>query len=286
MSLQSTIPQYQLYGQPITKHAELDFHIQTIAAFNEKFDHYHHPHRHPNLYQLSWITGGTGVHSMDTQSFPLAPNSLYLLAPGIVHTCHSSNHLSGFVLHFSPAFLPSSIIPLADNTFQFIKVQPTDSQYITDIFTKIHQEFNEVQKGQLQMIQSLITMLLIYKDRLVFKQTSSLSTNRTTDISQQFQWLVNTHFTTNKRLAFYAKTMNISVAHLKDCVKATTGIAASELIQKRVILEAKRQLIYSQLSISEIAYQLGFRDANYFFKFFRRHVGQSAGVFRKERREG
>ena len=107
MSLHQYIPQYQLYGQPKTKFDDLPIHIQTIENFGKKFGQHHHAHQHPDLYQISWITGGTGTHSMDTQSFDFRPNSLYILSPGIVHTCHSSTNLTGFVLHFSEDFLPS-----------------------------------------------------------------------------------------------------------------------------------------------------------------------------------
>ncbi|MEM1123642.1 MAG: helix-turn-helix transcriptional regulator [Bacteroidota bacterium] len=277
-----TIPQYQLYGQLAKRHDQLDFHIQTIEAFNDKFNHYHHPHRHTSLYQLSWITGGNGFHSIDTKSFPLTENCLYLLAPGIVHTCHASQDLTGFVLHFSPAFLLPSPTPLTNANFQLLQANKFDGQQITEVCQKILQEFKQAQKGKFQMIQLLLTMLLIHKDRFLSQQENTLSKNNQTNIYQQFQTLVNQHFATEKRLAYYAKALNISVAHLKDCVKRITGNSATTIIRNRLLLEAKRQLIYSQLSISEIAYQLGFNDANYFFKYFRKYVGQPAGNYRKE----
>jgi len=66
MSEPITIPYYQLYGQLIQSTANLSFHIQTIEAFNQKYGHYHHPHRHPDLFQMVWVTVGNGVHTMDT----------------------------------------------------------------------------------------------------------------------------------------------------------------------------------------------------------------------------
>lgn len=279
--MQPTIPHYQLYGQEKSTHKEMDVHIQTIEIFNTKYGQYHHPHRHPDLYQMVWVTGGNGIHTMDEASYEMRPNCLYTLSPGIVHACRSSPDLQGFVLHFSAAFMLQHSGKQQDNTFHFGAANSTDSQQITHVYQQIYQEFYQVRTGRTALIQSLITMLLVYKDRLVLPAATNNNPNDRQAINQQFQSLVNEHYTNQKKLDFYATALHISIPHLKESIKNATGITASELIQRRVILEAKRQLIYSKLSISEIAFLLGFADANYFWKYFRRIIGQSPGEFRK-----
>ncbi len=281
MSTQPTIPHYQLYGQQKSANQRLDVHIQTIEAFNEKYGHYHHPHRHPDLYQMVWVTEGHGIHTMDEASYKMRPNCLYTLSPGIVHTCHSNANLKGYILHFSEAFMLQHTQKQAANTFHFGAANPTDSQQITHIYQQIHQEFHQIRLGKERLMQSLISMLLVYKDRLALPAATEHAPNGKQAINQQFQNLVNEYYTNQKKLDFYATALHISIPHLKECIKKATGLTASELIQKRVILEAKRQLIYSQLNISEIAFLLGFADANYFWKYFRRIIGQSPGEFRK-----
>lgn len=282
MSLQASIPQYQLYGQTKTLHTDLLFHIQKIETYNEKYGCYHHPHRHPNLYQMVWVTKGTGIFKIDTEEYPMSPNCLYTLSPNIVHTCKSSADMEGYILHFSTSFIALSNQQKI-NTFHFGKAFNIDIQEVTQIYTQIYREFNQIRKGREQFIQSLISMLLIYKERLSDNEKTTSVRNGFQVINSHFQQLVDEHFTKQKKLTFYANLLNISPAHLKDSIKKTTGLTASELIQKRVILEAKRQLIYSQLSVSEIAFALGFSDANYFWKYFRRYVGCSPGEFRKQR---
>lgn len=282
MQPSSVIPHYQLYGQPQKNQTSLSFHIQTIEAFNRKYGHYHHPHRHPDLYQMVWVTGGSGVHTMDMATYKMQPNCLYTLSPGIVHTCRSSQDLKGYILHFSADFMLQYAGKQENPIFHFGQARPSDSQLITHIYQQILTEFIQVRKGREQVIQSLIMMLLVYKNRLISFKESNTTIDSSQIVNQQFQRLVNEKYASEKRLSFYAKALNISTAHLKENIKNTTGINASEIIQKRVILEAKRQLIYSQLTISEIAFLLGFADPNYFFKYFRRLVGQSPGEFRKE----
>ena len=281
MSIQATIPHYQLYGQQKSTNQTLDVHIQTIEAFNEKYGHYHHPHRHPDLYQMVWVTEGNGIHTMDEASYEMRPNCLYTLSPGIVHTCRSNIDLKGYILHFSEVFMLQHTSKQSANTFHFGVANLADSQQITHIYQQIHQEFHQVRSGRERLLQSLISMLLVYKDRLVLPSATNNNPNGRQAINQQFQNLVNEHYTNQKKLDFYATALHISIPHLKESIKNATGITASELIQRRVILEAKRQLIYSKLSISEIAFLLGFAEANYFWKYFRRIIGQSPGEFRK-----
>jgi len=282
MSLHPIIPHYQLYGQKEVSSDTLSVHIQTIDAFNEKYGHHHHAHRHPHLYQMVWVTKGSGIHTMDTATYKLRPNCLYTLSPGIVHTCQNSAEIEGYILHFSPDFMVAHSRSPITNTFHFGQANAPDNQQITNTFQQILEEFSQIRKGRAKLIQSLISILLVYKDRLVQPTNSNDSLDKKQVINQQFQLLVNQHFATHKRLQFYANTLHISIPYLKENIKNATGISASELIKKRVILEAKRQLIYSKLTISEVAYLLGFSDANYFWKYFRRLVGQSPGDFRKE----
>ncbi|MEM6319073.1 MAG: helix-turn-helix transcriptional regulator [Bacteroidota bacterium] len=278
------IPNYQLYGQVTKPCADLEVHIQTIDAFNEKFGHFHHAHRHPDLYQISWITAGSGQHSIDTEAYELQPNSLYVLSPSIVHTCHSSTNLAGYVLHFSPSFLSNKYLEGFQSSFQVHQVSATDYELVNFVFQQIHREFNQVQTGSQQIIRAMIITLLAYLERSSFAAKSIADASNAMGLSQQFQQLVNQYFSTEKRLSFYAQQLHISTVYLKEVIKEMTGISASEVIQKRIILEAKRQLIYSQLTVSEIAYRLGFSDANYFFKYFKRYTGKSPGSYRKERK--
>jgi len=77
----------------------------------------------------------------------------------------------------------------------------------------------------------------------------------------------------------------VGVNHLKDVVCAATGRAAGEHIRLRRLLAAKRQLLHSELTVSEIGFKLGFKDPSYFSRFFRRYEKLTPAVFRTRSRE-
>jgi AraC-like DNA-binding protein len=96
----------------------------------------------------------------------------------------------------------------------------------------------------------------------------------------RFQALLEERFRRLHRVADYAGLLALTPGHLNQLTKAATGQTASALIDARLILEAKRLLAHSDATVAEMADELGFADASYFGRHFRRHVGQPPGAFR------
>ena len=78
----------------------------------------------------------------------------------------------------------------------------------------------------------------------------------------------------------YADALGVTARHLNQCVRAATGLTASETIQRRLHLEARRLLLESTLSVGAIAEALDFSDTPYFVRFFKRHAALTPGEFR------
>lgn len=98
-----------------------------------------------------------------------------------------------------------------------------------------------------------------------------------------FRSLLEVHFGEQWRISDYCKALGIRPDQLIQACKHMVGATPSTLIHERLILEAKRLLIYSIVSVTEIAYELGFSDAAYFSRFFRRQIGTSPVEFRRSR---
>lgn len=79
----------------------------------------------------------------------------------------------------------------------------------------------------------------------------------------------------------YANLLNVSAKTLTNCVYESSHSTPLSLINERIVLEAKRQLLHSSLKVKEIAFRLGFEDPSYFVKFFKRHVGCLPAEFRE-----
>ncbi|WAC15059.1 helix-turn-helix domain-containing protein [Dyadobacter pollutisoli] len=104
-------------------------------------------------------------------------------------------------------------------------------------------------------------------------------------ITSEFRKLLAGQYKTVKSPAAYAAAMNISPSYLNEAVKETTGQSVSHWIQNEVIMESKRLLYYTNLSVKEISFSLGYEDHTYFSRLFRKVTGKSPGQFRDEYRE-
>nr|WP_260180730.1 helix-turn-helix transcriptional regulator [Mucilaginibacter lappiensis] len=109
--------------------------------------------------------------------------------------------------------------------------------------------------------------------------------NQSVKIEREFSTLLRTHFKNWKRPADYASALSITVSHLNDTLKETTGKPVSEHIQQYVILEAKRLLFFTDQSIKEIGYSLGYDDPNYFSRLFKKNENITPLEFRYQFRD-
>jgi AraC family transcriptional activator of pobA len=112
-------------------------------------------------------------------------------------------------------------------------------------------------------------------------QTGNESATRN-DIRQvdRFRKLIDEHFRENLALQDYASMMAVSLVQLRAACASASEQSPTKMIHARIITEAKRNLIFGDMSVEQIAFGLGFADAAYFTRFFRREVGQAPSQFR------
>src|ERR1044072_5483468 len=111
-----------------------------------------------------------------------------------------------------------------------------------------------------------------FTDFKVFQSNPRLAT---------FNMLIDQHFREQKSVSFYAKQLHISANYLNILCKKNLKISATELIQQRITLEAKRLLQSTDMSVKAIAYELGFVDHAYFSNYFRDQTGFTPRDFRE-----
>ncbi|WP_211641055.1 helix-turn-helix domain-containing protein, partial [Porphyromonas levii] len=104
---------------------------------------------------------------------------------------------------------------------------------------------------------------------------------RQKEIVWDFWDLLESNIRSNRSPSFYAERLNITVAYLNEAVNAVLGTSVSHHIQDEIVLQAKRQLVYTTASVKEIAQGLGFDDYSYFTRLFTKVVGISPSLFRR-----
>jgi len=248
------------------------------------------PHRH-RFYEIIWVVDGAGVHAVDFEEHAIGPQTVFLFSPGQVHVVRVDRPLSGYMLLFTADFLALDS-PAADATnatadlpfFRHGVANPvltlTDGevQQLRAAAEDLLCEYASSAPWRREMLRARFQTLLLTLARVARRQ--QVRAAPTTSTVARFHALIEEHFRSAHRVSEYARLLAVTPGHLNDLTRAATGQTASALIDARLVLEAKRLLAHSDATVAEMAAELGFRDASYFGRHFRRHVGQPPGAFR------
>ena len=135
---------------------------------------------------------------------------------------------------------------------------------------------------QQDMLQALLKRMLILSVRIL-RQSNNLGKldNTQGEIVREFNFLVDKHFATHHDVAFYAAQLNKSPKTLSNLFSLVSTRTPLNIIHDRIMIHARRQINYSNLSIKEIAYELGYDDVQTFSRFFKSKEGVSPGHYRE-----
>lgn len=249
-----------------------------------------YPHRH-DFYEILFITQGSGTHTIDYTEYQVKPDSIFFLSPGQVHTLNLSDDILGYIFLFTSEFyqlgkqdknqileLPF-FYSLAENASAIYLQKQEDVQKFTDLFTNAIKEQKEFQNDSAQVIRALLEIILINCKRHFPLQTDEKN-HKGKMMVKKFKQLIEEKYRQNLSVKDYADLLNITSSHLSETVKNITGRTPTDHINDKMIIEIKRMLLHTDLSITEIAYELKFADQSYFSRYFRKVTGMSPGEFR------
>lgn len=165
----------------------------------------------------------------------------------------------------------------------FVDMDDAESRKIDLLLQVFIDEFQTADNIQKDMLQMLLKRLIILLTRQAKKQVihNPLLTEAKLDVIRQFNLLVEGYYRKHHGVQFYAGQLNRSAKTLANLFALYSHKSPLAVIQERIILEAKRLLMYTGKSAKEIAFYLGFEDAAYFSNFFKRHTGQTPQDFRR-----
>lgn len=134
------------------------------------------------------------------------------------------------------------------------------------------------------MVQSLLNAFLGMFALLYSQKNRSQASgeSRSVQLSRAFRGLVRRDFKTLKSPSEYAEILNITRGYLTEAVREVTGKPAQHWIHQEILIEAKRLLVFTHLSVKEVAYELGYSDHTYFSRLFSKLEDQSPSEFRNQ----
>ena len=286
----NNIPIYSLDRFSSSDKQGKDFQVEVFDA-NRHFS-VEYPHRH-DFYEVLYLSGGSGYHIIDSNKYKIEPPCIFFMTPGQTHKLELSHDIDGYIFLFSRDFYllnqsnknkllgfpffhsvnrqnpPLSVVTVNDNVF------------IKNLFERGCLEVKNSNDNE-EIIRSLLDLILLTCNRLYPNEKGVVLNNKGHILVKKFLQLIEENYQKNLKVNDYASVLAITANHLTQLVKQITGKTTIEILQEKNILEIKRLLLYTNLSVTEIASQMNFADQSYFTKYFKKCTGQTPLDFRKE----
>lgn len=236
-----------------------------------------------------YITGGSGVIQIDFDEHVTIKNKIFFIEKYKYWSWVKMEQLDGVMVQFTDSFYNhiytgnpkiKSDQSLIGDFQPFIKIEENNVKYWKNVFDNILYEDNHYRENSKEIICLSLKILILMYHRNVFSKGIMIISDRKKQLLGEFRKLVNSKFLEWKNPKEFAIQLNITPNYLNALCKETYFKTVSEIIQERVILEAKRLLAHTGLSISEISYKLGFNDNSYFGRYFKKMVGMPPEKYR------
>ncbi|MEL7530031.1 MAG: helix-turn-helix transcriptional regulator [Bacteroidota bacterium] len=275
-----------------TRPHHLDFNLQKMEhIYDQAAGKADVPHRH-DYYTVLFVERGKGEHLIDYKPYAFGERQVHFVSPGQVHQVALTAKPKGWVITFSADFLVANNIPshfIANvNLFRVFGDSPPlildehNFDRLCELLQSMERLIPQQLRYQNRALGAYLQLFLIHSSNSRFLDEEQLdeTSNSEVCILRDFKHLVDHSYHQWHKVGDYAEEMHISPKHLSQTVKKNVGQTAKEMIQDRLLLEAKRMLIHTDYSVKEIAYELGYHEPLHFSAFFKKQMGISASAYR------
>lgn len=281
-----TVPTFSLYGERGASALGDWLHCESIQT-RSRIHHWEiRPHRHPHFFQILYLSAGAGECVLEDRRARLSPATVVTVPPGAVHGFRFSQDVQGWVLTVA-----------ADRAAAAAEAEPGDAfveprlvwlgeggsaRAVGACLDIVSAEIADRRAGRDALIEAQLRSVFILLGRnlpsAAVSQSPSSALRRRAD---EFRALLNRHFRAERSLAFYARRLGVSETHLNRICRAAMDRSALGVIHDRVLAEAARDLVFTTMTVAEIAGSLGFDDPAYFSRFFCKHAGEGPRAYRQ-----
>lgn len=284
----------QAYDQ---RYKDADIHYEVLGNLADFFGRTMRTHRHDRFFQVHYVKSGVIHLFLDEHQYHGEAPLFFLTPPVVPHSFVTEDGSDGHVLTVRQQVIWSILdeIPELKNNF---KVTPAcvainklpqelmgEAYHLDYLLDRLRKEAsNPHYLGKAAALQGLVKLIFISIFRLADQSHLSAVDSiqfESTHIFRQFTELVEEHYKEHWILSAYANVMNITEAKLNEICRQIGNISPKQLIHDRLMQEAKYSLLFTEQSIMEIGYLLGFQDPAYFSRFFTRQSGVTPKEYRK-----
>lgn len=283
-------PTYLLYGEASRQIAGPLLHVETIEARSARHHWKIEPHRHHVLHQLVIVLRGAGVTMADGASAQYRPPALVVTPAGTVHGFEFEPGTTGYVISLSDQLLRELI--RQEPGIGALFARPLTLELQRDVLrgtdvarsaSLLARESRRGDAGHRMALHGWLQVLLGNVLRLVddLPNPADPVVGQRRALLARFAGMIERRFRNNQSVPDYAAALGVSQSRLRSVCLSLAGQSPIQLIHARVLLEAKRQLHYTDNAVRQIAISVGIEDAAYFTRFFSRRIGVSPREFRR-----
>lgn len=245
-------------------------------------------------YDITFITEGEGDFVIDNQSYEASPCDVFFSQPGDVRSWDVNNITNGYALIFEDEFLASLFKdPLFVQHLSFFHLGKTSAKLhlpddlyrrIMFLLRDIKEEIDSYKHNGDHVLRALLYEILMLLNRTYLKSMvkKEIDKERSNLYLGRYIKLVDQYMKEQHAVQFYADKLCITPNYLNEIITSALHVSAKQYIQKKLMDEAKRLLIYTDLSVSEIAFGLGYSTVSYFIRYFRQFTKKTPLSYREE----
>lgn len=281
------IPQYFLYGEATHDVDERFLHVESIAERSRLHDWKIRPHAHQDLHHFLLVTRGGGVFYAEGELNRFNHNALISVPLACVHGFDFKPGTNGWILTASGALIEriahdnAELRPVLTDANALPLPADVTAAMVTK-FEALMMEFRSNLPGRRTAAEALLIGILVaaLRRKLQLLPNSHSKMGADSVLASKYRGLIEENFRTTLKVADYAKRLCVSSERLRQACVRSTASSPLALLNARRLLEAKRSLLYTGMSVGLIAEACGFPDPAYFSRFFTQRTGVSPMAYR------
>ncbi len=281
--MKEEIPLFGLYGEDQRRSDPGPAHIEAIRDRSKAHGWHIKPHRHSQLLQILHVEQGLLNARFDEHVFGAEDNCSFLIPPSVVHEFTFSPHSQGDVISISLDQLTTQsridCTHLQQLSFSHCRWHEEDNlkRRLRHLLDDLRAEIN--QDTQSDSLCLLINLLI---NTITRQSNKSEAFNQDASLVKRFEQLIERDFMSHRKINEFADELGVSYPTLNRTCLKQLGIAPKEILNNKLLQEAKRKLMYTTQTIDQISYSLGFKDPAYFNRFFKKLTLNTPGEYRQQ----
>jgi AraC family transcriptional activator of pobA len=284
------VQRYFIYGFEERPFDGRFLHFERIEEQLPGLDWDAKPHLHQNLHQLMLFERGGGEMLIEEDWVPFRAPVLIFMPESTVHGFRFPRDTVGPILTISSDFM-NEATSLLESGMAGIVAKPRviglskpalQHHGLESVFHGIERDYRWITPGRNSSLLAGVVLLLVALSRLAaHSEEAAPMPEAYLDIYDGYRKYLEREFRQQPSVSTAAAALGVTAGRLTAACRTVATTTPQKLLHQRLLTEAKRELLYTHHSSTSIAYRLGFKDAAYFSRFFKRATGESPVEFRK-----